>query len=405
MNLRVRAGGRCAPATHPLSGLVASVAMLLMAGAPAWAYDWKITSELSQATSVDDNFQISPIKQRAVWGETSRAVVDAQARSKTHSLDLLANLGYAVFRGIDNSVSSDNIDNNLSATYNKKSKLTDLLLNGSYARQSTLFSEEEDTGLTGSNNTRITYAARTGLTRRINATDTVKLGASFSRATFEKASASLTPFESFDISAGLGRVVNHTMEVGLSASVGLFLPQDNDPTTDQTVYRLTANVSKKLLHNLSADASVGARFVEAGNVFEGDSGGGGGVGFPVAVGLSYKQKTSRATLRLSRSVSPSASGSLQSSSTASFAATHEINQRLSFNMAAAYSLYTVGADEASPGNADRTNYSVSSGLGYAIAPEWTLALTYRHRFQDTSAGGAHSNSVVLNLTHPFVPMP
>lgn len=403
---------RAAPLlSHRVIGALAVIVAMSSTSAAQHAIDWSIESSLSETLEVDDNLRVSTDNEGPVFGASSNASLEVIGESKTHSVSFLTNLGHTIFRGFNGGEDSESIDNRFSATFSKNSKLTDFSVFGTFSQRSTLFSQEEDTGLTGGDGTQTSFSIGGDGTRRIGPTDGLSLSAQFSRSTFEDADEGLVDSDSYDFSLTYSRDVNRTLDAQIEAEVGIFEPAGDDESGSAR-YTLTGTLNKQVLKNMSVGGSAGVRFVET----EGDAqddvelgSGGGSVGFPFSFDVSFTRKTSEASLGFSREVSPTDRGDLQSNTSARFNVIHRITDLVDFDISAGISVQEQGVEagdgEAGDDGSDRVTYNISPSLSYSLTPYWSLSLGYRHRFQDSGDGAATSNKVLLTLSHDFEPLP
>lgn len=121
-------------------------------------------------------------------------------------------------------------------------------------------------------------------------------------------------------------------------------------------------------------------------------------GWLLDIGAIYRGENLETDFKVSHSQVPSTRGSLEDQTEVSLDLNYDITARLKAELMASYRFR-----EARKGSSSRTNYLFNPSVSWLLAPEWTVAMSYRYRHQTRPIGSeeekADSNVYMLSLNY------
>ncbi len=369
-------------------------ACLSLAPAPALAWDWALSSTLSESVELNDNQFMRTMLAGGTLGSYTTVTANALARTPTSRFLLDANVGYQKFWGPGTEGISQTESNSLgvNAHYENWGKNNDdkNYLDGSFRQSSTLVAVLGDLGVATrahGNIDRTTLGG--GVRRSLSALDTISLSATSSLTTYDPSSSG-TAFTDSSATATWSHRVSPLTTLSATSQFE-WLNYDTRPVSNLMLFRNTAGFETTLSPILSYGASIGVIYASAQNggnpliplgpSFATPAASGSAVGFIGDAHAIYRiMKNTTLNLLAGQSVAPSVIGSLTKRTYIHAGVTQIINARSSVSLAA----------DASQQTSSGTTYDFLGGsisYSYQLAREWNSSLTYRYLHRTAATGG------------------
>jgi hypothetical protein len=374
------------------------VACLGLVPGPALAWDWALSSTLSQTFELNDNQFMRTFPPGGTLGSYTNVSANALALTPTSLLTLDGNVGYRKFwgPGTEGITQTESDSIGVRAHYETWGKNRDDKdwLNASFYQSSTLVGVLGDLGLTTNVHGNIDRTMiGGGIQRSLSAMDLVSVYATSTLTTYDPASSGT---EFTDTSAGA--TWRHRVSPLTTASVNSqveWLNYDTTPISNLILLRETAGFETTLSPLLSYGVNLGVIY---GNAEVGTSSplgpllipvpsstvaltGGSAVGFIGDAHAIYRiLKNTTLNLFASQTIAPSIVGTLTKRATLHAGVTQIINARSSVSLAGDISRQT---------SSGITNDFLSGSVtyGYQLARDWNASLTYRYLHRTASSGG------------------
>jgi hypothetical protein len=389
---------------------------------PALAWDWALSSTLSQTFELNDNMFMRTPSGGGTLGSYSNISANAVGLTPTSRLTVDSDVGYRKYWGPGTEGISQTESDwvGISAHYVTWGKNSDdrVFFDGSFRRSSAVVAVLGDLGLlTNVHGDIDRTSVNGGFTRSLSALDTFTFSLGSALTSYDPASSG-TQFVDTTATASWRHRVDPLTTVSVTSQAE-WLHYDTQPNTNLLLWRNTGGFETTLSPILSYGANAGVIYTNseigiAPSPFlpvalqvplfvNGTT-----VGFIADAHAIYRiLKNTTLNLTASQSVSPSIVGALTKRSTIHAGVTQLVNARSSVSVAGDISRQTVSGT---------TNDFLSGSVSYAyqLAREWNASLTYRylHRtaasgsnvlfdpvtgLPTSSVGAASSNSLILTV--------
>jgi len=389
---------------RPVSQVVL-VCLGLLPG-PALAYDWSLSSTLSQTFELNDNQFMRQMLAGGTLGSYTTLGANAVVLTPTSQLTADGNVGYRKYwgPGTDGIAQTESDWLNLHAHYVTWGKNRDDkdFLNASFQRSSTVVAVLGDLGVLSNVTGDINRSTlQGGVQRSLSALDTISLSASSTLTTYDPTSSG-TQFTDSSAVATWRHKVDPLTTVSLYSQFE-WLNYDSRPAANLLLWRNTAGFETTLSPVLTYGANAGviysngeisglvpttpaflqgSAFLQA-PVFQVPAfAAGSAVGFIGDAHAIYRiTKNTTLNLFASQTLAPAITGALTKRSMLHAGVTQLINFRSSLSIAGDVSRQT---------SSGTTNDFLSGSVSYSyeLAKEWHASVTYRYLHRTATSGGA-----------------
>jgi hypothetical protein len=393
---------------RPVSQVVL-VCLGLLPG-PALAYDWSLSTTLSQTFELNDNQFMRQMLAGGTLGSYTTVGANAVVLTPTSQLTADGNVGYRKYwgPGTDGIAQTESDWLNLHAHYETWGKNRDdkEFLNASFQRSSTVVAVLGDLGVLSNVNGDINRSTlQGGLQRSLSALDTLSFSASSTLTTYDPAGGG-TQFTDTSATGTWRHKVDPLTTVSLYSQLE-WLYYDTTPAANLLLWRNTAGfettLSPVLTYGVNAGAIYGqgeisgvpqpfvstlpaflqgSAFLPAPVVRAPAFAAGSAAGFIGDAHAIYRiTKSTTFNLFASQTVAPAITGALTKRTTLHAGMTHLINFRSSISVAGDVSRQTASGT---------TNDFLSGSVSYSyeLAKEWHASLTYRYLHRTAASGVA-----------------
>jgi hypothetical protein len=380
---------------------------------PALAYDWSLSSTLSQTFELNDNQFMRQMLAGGTLGSYTTLGANAVVLTPTSQLTADGNVGYRKYwgPGTDGIAQTESDWLNLHAHYETWGKSRDDkdFLNASFQRSSTVVAVLGDLGVLSNVNGDINRSTvQGGIQRSLSALDTISLSASSTLTTYDPTSSG-TEFLDSSAVASWRHKVDPLTTVSLYSQFE-WLNYDSRPVANLLLWRNTAGFETTLSPILTYGANAGviysngetsgvpqqsvptsfqapaflqgSAFLQA-PVFQVPAfAAGSAVGFIGDAHAIYRiTKSTTLNLFASQTLAPAITGALTKRTMLHAGVTQLINFRSSLSVAGDVSRQT---------SSGTTNDFLSGSVSYSyeLAKEWHASLTYRYLHRTATSGGA-----------------
>jgi hypothetical protein len=371
------------------------VACLGLVPGPALAWDWSLSSTMSQTFELNDNQFMRNMLAGGTLGSYTDVTANAVALTPTSRLTVDSDVGYSKYWGPGTEgiaqTESDRIG--ITAHYLTWGKNPDdtYFLDGSFNRSSVLVGVLGDLGfLTNVHGDIDRTMLGGGIQRSLSALDTISFSASSTLTTYDPSSSG-TQFTDSSAVTTWRHKVDPLTTLAVNSQLE-WLNYESVPVANLILLRETAGFETALSPVLSYGASVGVVYtdaeigsspiVPATTALAPALSSGSTAGFVGDAHAIYRvTKNTTLNLFLSQTVAPSIVGTLTKRSSLHAGVTQAINARSSVSLAGDVSRQT---------SSGSTNDFLSGSISYSyqLAREWNASLTYRYLHRTATTGGA-----------------
>jgi hypothetical protein len=381
------------------------VACLGLAPGPALAWDWSLSSTMSQTFELNDNQFMRNMLAGGTLGSYTDVTANAVALTPTSKLTIDGDVGYTKYWGPGTEGIAQTESDRVGivahyVTWGKNQDDTDFL-DGSFHRSSTLEAVLGDLGLLTNVHGDIDQTMLGGgIQRSVSALDTIAFSANSTLTTYDPSSSG-TQFTDSSAVATWRHKVDPLTTLSVNSQIE-WLNYESVPVANLMLLRETAGFETALSAVLSYGANVGVVYTDAqigsspilastallGPAFASGS----AVGFVGDAHAIYRiTKNTTLNLLASQTVAPSITGVLTKRTTIHGGVTQAINPWSSVSLAGDVSRQT---------SFGTTNdfFSGSVSYSYQLAREWNTSLTYRYLHRTATTGGALLDPITGLLT-------
>jgi hypothetical protein len=361
---------------------------------PALAWDWSLSSTLSQTFEAGDNLFMQTPSRGGTLGSYSTVTANAVGLTPTSRLTVDSDVGYRKYwgPGTDGVSQTESDWVGIAAHYVTWGKNSDdrVFFDGSFRRSSAVVAVLGDLGLlTNAHGDIDRTSVNGGFQRSLSALDTVTFSLGSALTSYDPASSG-TQFVDTTATASWHHRVDPLTTVSVTSQAE-WLNYDTQPTTNLLLFRNTGGFETTLSPVLSYGASAGVIYTDAeigtlplpiipvalqAPAFASGS----SVGFIADAHAIYRVlKNTTLNLTASQTVSPSITGALTKRTGLHAGVTQLINGWSSVSVAGDISRQTVSGT---------TNDFLSGSVSYAyqLAREWNASLTYRYLHRTAASG-------------------
>ncbi|WP_240535736.1 hypothetical protein [Bradyrhizobium sp. STM 3809] len=394
---------------------------------PALAWDWSLSSTMSETVEFNDNLFMRNMLAGGTFGSYTTVTANAVAVTPTSRLTVDSDVGYRKYWGGTNGTTQTESDwVGVTARYETQGKVPGdkNFLDGSFRRSSAVVAVLGDLGLPTTVHGDVNRTAvRGGIQRSLSALDTVSFSLGSVLTAYDPASSG-TQFTDSTASASWSHRIDPLTTVSVSSQAE-WLNYDSTPRSNIVLVTSTAGFESSFSPVFSYGMNAGAVYATAdagtpafplGSPARPIVAGGSSVGFVANAHAIYRiTKNTTLNVLAAQTTSPAITGALTKRTTLRAGVTRTINARSSISVAGDISRQT---------SSGATNDFVSGSVSYAyqLARDWNASLTYRylHRTATTGSvlldpltglplnngGAASSNSLMVTVakTATIIPL-
>jgi len=353
---------------------------------------WTLEPQVSVRTEVDDNKRLvaEPVTTLGVVTEAEAALA---ARTPISALVVTPRIRSARFAG-DDGLDSD--DQSLDLDARRQGERLGLRFAGTITRDTSRTSELDDTGRVDLNVRRMQLLAAPSLSYALDARTTLTSAVSHREVTFQDAGgAGLVDFTDRSASAGLVRALSQRTDLTLNLDAARF--EAPRARVRSTTTGARAGLRHAWSERLDGGLELGAQRTDRDFPERGVARRAVDTGLQLEGRLAYELERGRVGLRLSRRVTPSASGDVLQRDEVVLNVAHRVSPRARLS-AGLRRLRNRSLDAAR--SDERTLVRINAGVQWSLARRWTLAGQLTYTQQERAGGSAvASRAAVLTLRY------
>ena len=354
--------------------------------------EWYMESRIQVQGSYDDNIRLEPDDEIQAAGAIVSPEIKLGRRNEAFDLSVLGRIdanGYASDEDLNS------VDERVLLNASKMSPRGKLGLSVEFNRDTTLTTEETDTGNLTETARVQTIAVSPTWSYQLSPIDTLDLSGSYTNTSYD--TDQLTDFQFMSASASISHAVG-PMDALLG---GVFVARfEADDATDTVSDIVGGQIgwSHQFSDVLRAQGLVGLEHVHT--QFDRSTGRewDDTLGYRLDLTLSYNfDDVTRVELSGSRKTEPSGGGAVVTRNRAQVSLTRRLSPMLSFRADGSY----IESEAEQQSGLDQRNFLVvQPSLIWSIDRDWDLSASYRFRTQDFENGErASSNAAFLTLTY------
>lgn len=295
-----------------------------------------------------------------------------------------ANANLNIVRTSKQSISQDRNDPSVNLGWIHDYETGQFSVKGLFNTQSTQISELTDSGLIEGDNTRKNQSVSASWTNSLSERTSLTLSGNKTNVSFTGlATTGLVDYENESISTGLNYVINEKLQTSITLSNSSYKPKNSsnpNSETNSANLGITWNVAEKL--NISA--SVGSSETQNDNTPKDGN-------WQASLTAQYSTLLTNSTFNLSRTQSPSSSGSVNESNQLSVNWSYALSER--DNIALAFS----SVKNLSINSTKSTQYSANYIRELNLS--WDFQLLIEHKARDNQLTNVSSNSIMASIIY------
>ena len=368
----------------------------------ARAVDLSLKSSLTETLEFNNNRKMQPNSAGNSYNSVSALVFDAHALTPTSRLDVIGGLTYNTYAGPGEANTLNTLNNNVSARFEKTTKLTTYNLNASRSERDTSTIQLEETGVATLSGSTIVETIGGGFKHRLGPRDTVTSQTTFSSTSFTTPTG--TPTTSLTSSLSWIHKVNPITDL-LPSLQYQHLSYDNAAQSEVTFWQAKMAMQTQLTKRLRFNGSFGGVWLDAkqNNIAAADPTAptsGSAMDWIADMHLTYRPtQTVTVGLTAARSIGPTTFGQFQKTESFSGSLQYAINQASSVSLSGSFSR------QASATASAAETLSASVAYSRRLAREWRSQISYRFQQRDSATSSAHSNAVMFSVTRDATILP
>jgi hypothetical protein len=403
--------GRLACAVAPV-GL--ALGMLVASPSGAVAAEWIVGGSVSQRLEADTNRRLDEGGE-PVYGATTAVGLDVTALTPTTQWQIETGASGGVFVGSGETKGLNRLNPNFAAAVANNGKYLDTGASFAFNMRPTAIAQLDETGIVEGDTTQISVQLAADAAYALDPRNRLSVGGFGSVIRFDGGTTALVPTTTYGATLAWVRNLSRATQASLAFGARRFTA-DSAADPDSRTFDLSAGVNRLVNRRLSFDASLGvtathtARTLATGRETEFALGALGGLEAAWA-----PAPDSQLVFALSHGLEPSSLGELRTTTAIGLGVQHALN---SWTSAGADLLVqrrssgdgfkgVPGGDTGRvPGNdADRTYATLAPSLFFFLTPDWALQTGYALRLDPESGLDSASNRVFLTLTRQFAILP
>ena len=374
--------------------IIALITLINAATAGEWYYQTNLSSQIE----ADSNKRLRSSDEKGVVGANARVDIKLSNVTEISEVYVRGALRSVRYDG-DDERGVDTDDQLLYAGGEWRGERSELSINGEFLRQSSQFTELQDTGFFEDVNRRVDKAVSSQYSYIVSEGTQVFVGGNYREVDFPNSiPVSLTEYSIQSANAG----VVHNFDEHNYVTLTLFHSDYEADTFVSDVETNGANVRYDKVINEKWQGYVGAGYRKSNfkNAFAGTTVRDDDTGSSYELGAIRESELSTLSIDLSNTLEPSADGDVNERTEINLAYRRAISDRLTSRVNLDWF-----EDEAvnDSQDADREYWTISLGADYRITPNWYLTGLVRHRDQEvdnpTGTDDADSDAVIIGVQY------
>ena len=362
------------------------------------AGEWYYQTTLSSQIEADSNKRLRSSDEKGVVGANARVDIKLSNVTEISEVYVRGALRSVRYDG-DDERGVDTDDQLLYAGGEWRGERSELSINGEFLRQSSQFTELQDTGFFEDVNRRVDKAVSSQYSYIVSEGTQVFVGGNYREVDFPNSiPVSLTEYSIQGANAG----VVHNFDEHNYVTLTLFHSDYEADTFVSDVETNGANIRYDKVINEKWQGYVGAGYRKSNfkNAFAGTTVRDDDTGSSYELGAIRESELSTLSIDLSNTLEPSADGDVNERTEVNLAYRRAISDRLTSRVNLDWF-----EDEAvnDSQDADREYWTISLGADYRITPNWYLTGLVRHRDQEvdnpTGTDDADSDAVIIGVQY------
>ena len=362
------------------------------------AGEWYYQTTLSSQIEADSNKRLRSSDEKGVVGANARVDIKLSNVTEISEVYVRGALRSVRYDG-DDERGVDTDDQLLYAGGEWRGERSELSINGEFLRQSSQFTELQDTGFFEDVNRRVDKAVSSQYSYIVSENTQVFVGGNYREVDFPNSiPVSLTEYSIQGANAG----VVHNFDEHNYVTLTLFHSDYEADTFVSDVETNGANIRYDKTINEKWQGYVGAGYRKSNfkNAFSGATVRDDDTGSSYELGITRESELSTLSVDLSNTLEPSADGDVNERTEINLAYRRAISDRLTSRINLDWF-----EDEAvnDSQDADREYWTISLGADYRITPNWYVTGLVRHRDQEvdnsTGTDDADSDAVIIGVRY------
>jgi hypothetical protein len=377
----------------------------------AAAVEWIVGGSVSQRVEADTNPDLEEDGE-AVYGTTTALGLDFTALTPTTQWQVETGVTGGIFGGPGDTDDLNRINPNFAAAFSRNGKHVDTGASFAFDMQPASFAQFEETGITEGDATQVSVQLAADAAYALDSRNRLSLGGSGRVIRFRGGETELEPTTTYGANLAWLRDLSPATQ-GRLVFGGRRFTAESDDNPESLTFDLSAGIGQLVNQRLSFDASLGVsatsteRTRAGGRESEFDIGAIGGL----EVAWAPAPDTAL-VVAFSHGLEPSSVGELQTTTALGVGLQHEINRWTSAGIDLLVQRQSSGDgsgdgfDDAFEDEEDERTYaSLSPSLAFSLTPDWALQAGYAIALERDGGSDAVSNRVFLTLTRQFDILP
>lgn len=381
--------------THPIRlglGALVVAAMIWQGQNAVRSAEWYLESKVQMQGNYDDNIRLEADDEVEAVGAVVSPEVKLGRRNETLDLSLMGRVDASAFASEQD---LDSVDERVIFNATRKSQRGKLGFNADFNRDTTLTTEESDTGNLTETARVETLTVSPTWSYQLSPLDTLDLNGAYTNTSYD--TDELTDFEFLTAGASWSRAIG-PMDMLLGGVFAARFEADDATNTASDIFGAQVGWSHQFSDNIRVQGVAGLEHVTT--RFDGPTGRDSDdtLGYRLDLSLSYAfDDVTKLELSGSRKTEPSGGGTVVTRNRAQVSLTRRLSPMLTFRTDGSY--IASEQDERS-GLDQRTFFAVQPSLTWSLDRDWDLSASYRFRTQEFESGeSASSNAAFLTLTY------
>jgi len=396
-----RVGSRCLTTRvgrNLLLSAGAAIIALAFSSAPSQADQWFLQARGSVSGAYDDNMRLTDKNEKEALGVIVRPELDVHGRGQNWDLNLT---NFAAFERYDDSdFDSDNFGINLDSVY--RTQLQEFGLDGLVSRETTLATEQFDTGDLADKGIKYTYVAAPYWKYQFTERQSIRLGANVTIADYTKTNR-FDDYQTYGGGIRWGYQLTEQDEVTTSF-IYSHNNSDDDENSKSDFYGVGLGWRREVSDRLDWFFEAGPRYfdseqdrINGANQKETDHDS--SFGYFLNSELRYKvSELTDVSFKAERAVLGSGGGGATQRNRLRLNANYRFQPRWRASLTSGFTLNQDPNDDND--QRDRNFFTISPRIAYDLTPDWSIWSSYRFRTDNEKGSDrAYSNGVFVGVTY------
>jgi len=370
----------------------------------AAAAEWIVGGSVSQRFEADTNADLEEDGE-AIYGATTALGLDFTALTPTTQWQVETGASVGAFGGSGDREGRNRLNPNFAAAVDHNGKYIDTGASFAFDMQPASVAQLEETGITEGDATQVSVRLAADAAYALDARNRLNLGGFGRVIRFTRGETTLEPTTTYGTDLAWIRDLSAVTQGSLSFGARRFTA-DGAEGRKSLIFDLSAGVGHLVNRRLSVDVSLGVSATRTNRTEAGERETEFDIGAIGGLDVAWVPAADTTLIfALSHGLEPNSTGELRTTTAMGVGLQHALNSWASAAIDVFVQRQSSGGGIEDEEQSDRTFASIAPGLAFTLTPDWALRAGYALDLEREDDSDALSNRVFLTITRQFDILP